>query len=103
MSQTFSLGLLATAAMVVGAPLVYADQAYSIARRRNSEGFSKDVCAVLLLANIARIFWWLKVKFEFGESLHPHLHAGRLTDRQKKTYHTMIRTRFQPSCCSRSS
>ncbi|CAO1618172.1 unnamed protein product [Parajaminaea phylloscopi] len=66
MLDSSSLGFLAKAAMVIGAPLVYADQAYSIARRRNSEGFSKDVCAVLLIANIARVFWWLRVKFELA-------------------------------------
>lgn len=51
----------------IGAPLVYADQAWSIGKRRNSEGFSKDVCAVLLIANIARCFWWFHERFEFGE------------------------------------
>lgn len=50
----------------VGAPLVYADQAWSIGKRRNSEGFSKDVCGVLLIANIARCFWWFHEHFEFA-------------------------------------
>lgn len=52
------LGTLAGLAMALGAPLVYADQALSIARKRDSTGFSKDVCAVLLIANIARCFFW---------------------------------------------
>lgn len=38
--------------------------AYSIQKKRSSTGFSKDVCAVLLLANIARCFWWLTERFE---------------------------------------
>lgn len=50
----------------MGAPLVYADQAYSISKRRNSAGFSKDVCAVLLIANIARCFWWLTERYELA-------------------------------------
>ncbi|PWN20059.1 hypothetical protein BCV69DRAFT_283592 [Microstroma glucosiphilum] len=59
-----TIGLVASLAMAVGAPLIYADQAYSIQKKRSSTGFSKDVCAVLLLANIARCFWWLSERFE---------------------------------------
>lgn len=61
--------LLSTAAafaMAFGAPLVYADQAYNIQKKRNSEGFSKDVCAVLLIANVSRIYFWFGEKFEFA-------------------------------------
>lgn len=56
---------LAALAMAFGAPLVYADQAWSIQKRRNSDGFSKDVCAVLLIANICRCFFWFGERFEF--------------------------------------
>lgn len=49
-----------------GAPLVYADQARNIINRRNAEGFSKDVCAVLLIANICRCFFWFGEHFELA-------------------------------------
>ncbi|KAG8974998.1 hypothetical protein FRC05_006675 [Tulasnella sp. 425] len=52
--------------MAVGPPLVYADQAYSIVKRRDSTGFSRDVCAILLIANITRCFFWLGERFEFA-------------------------------------
>lgn len=57
---------LAALGMAFGAPLIYADQAWSIQKRRNAEGFSKDVCAVLLIANISRIFFWFGEKYEFA-------------------------------------
>jgi hypothetical protein len=34
---------------------------------RDSTGFSRDVCAVLLIANITRCFFWLGNRFELGE------------------------------------
>lgn len=52
--------------MAVGPPLVYADQAVSIVRKKDSTGFSRDVCAILLLANITRCFFWLGTRFEFA-------------------------------------
>ncbi|GAC94652.1 pq loop repeat protein [Pseudozyma hubeiensis SY62] len=52
--------------MALGAPLVYADQAYSIHRKQDARGFSHDVCAVLLIANITRCFFWLGERFEFA-------------------------------------
>ncbi|UZJ55903.1 hypothetical protein CBS101457_005223 [Exobasidium rhododendri] len=52
--------------LAIGAPLVYADQARNIVNRRNAEGFSKDVCAVLLIANICRCFFWLGERFELA-------------------------------------
>ncbi|EKM50393.1 uncharacterized protein PHACADRAFT_57362, partial [Phanerochaete carnosa HHB-10118-sp] len=52
--------------MAVGPPLVYADQAYSIVRKKDAIGFSRDVCAILLLANITRCFFWLGNRFEFA-------------------------------------
>ncbi|KAF9648952.1 hypothetical protein BDM02DRAFT_3269096 [Thelephora ganbajun] len=50
--------------MAVAPPLVYADQAYSIVKERDSTGFSRDVCAILLIANITRCFFWLGDQFE---------------------------------------
>lgn len=32
----------------------------------DSSGFSRDVCAILLIANITRCFFWLGEGFEFG-------------------------------------
>jgi len=52
--------------MAVGPPLVYADQLFSIVRRKDSTGFSHDVCAILLIANISRCFFWLGSHFEFA-------------------------------------
>ncbi|KAN0121181.1 hypothetical protein V8E52_003769 [Russula decolorans] len=60
------LSTLASAGMAVGAPLVYADQTVSIVKKKDSTGFSRDVCAVLLLANITRCFFWLGERFEFA-------------------------------------
>lgn len=61
-----SLSTLAALGMAIGAPLVYADQAYSIYRKQDARGFSHDVCAVLLIANITRCFFWLGERFEFA-------------------------------------
>ncbi|GJE91109.1 hypothetical protein PsYK624_072580 [Phanerochaete sordida] len=60
------LSTLASIGMAVGPPLVYADQAYSIVRKKDAIGFSRDVCAILLLANITRCFFWLGNHFEFA-------------------------------------
>ncbi|KAI0321018.1 hypothetical protein OF83DRAFT_1101574 [Amylostereum chailletii] len=60
------ISTLASIGMAVGPPLVYADQAYSMVRKRDSTGFSRDICAVLLLANIMRCFFWLGNQFEFA-------------------------------------
>jgi len=57
---------LASIGMAVGPPLVYADQTISIVRKRDATGFSRDICAVLLLANITRCFFWLGERFEFA-------------------------------------
>jgi len=57
---------LASIGMAVGPPLVYADQAFSIVRKKDSTGFSRDVCAILLLANITRCFFWLGSRFELA-------------------------------------
>ncbi|KAF9449946.1 hypothetical protein P691DRAFT_511789 [Macrolepiota fuliginosa MF-IS2] len=58
------LSTVASIGMAVGPPLVYADQAISIIRKRDATGFSRDVCAILLLANITRCFFWLGNHFE---------------------------------------
>ncbi|KAJ8482450.1 hypothetical protein ONZ51_g5351 [Trametes cubensis] len=60
------LSVVASVGMAVGPPLVYADQAYSIVRKKDSTGFSRDVCAILLLANITRCFFWLGRHFELA-------------------------------------
>ncbi|KAF8920739.1 hypothetical protein CPB85DRAFT_506001 [Mucidula mucida] len=56
----------ASIGMAVGPPLVYADQAASIIRKKDATGFSRDVCAILLLANITRCFFWLGNHFELA-------------------------------------
>ncbi|TFK74891.1 hypothetical protein BDN72DRAFT_955253 [Pluteus cervinus] len=58
------LSTLASVGMAIGPPLVYVDQATSILRRRDSTGFSHDICAILLIANITRCFFWLGNRFE---------------------------------------
>ena len=55
---------LASIGMAVGPPLVYVDQLLSIVRRRDSTGFSMDVCGVLITANIIRVFFWFGKRFE---------------------------------------
>ncbi|KAJ7257884.1 hypothetical protein B0H12DRAFT_1110416 [Mycena haematopus] len=58
------ISTIASVGMAVGPPLVYADQAYSIVRKKDATGFSRDVCAILLIANITRCFFWLGDHFE---------------------------------------
>jgi len=60
------LSNLASIGMAVGPPLVYADQTVSIIKKKDSTGFSRDICAVLLVANITRCFFWLGEHFEFA-------------------------------------
>ncbi|KAJ3720912.1 hypothetical protein EV361DRAFT_906894 [Lentinula raphanica] len=57
------ISTVASVGMAVGPPLVYADQAYSIVKKKDSTGFSRDVCAILLIANITRCFFWLGDRF----------------------------------------
>ncbi|OAX41369.1 hypothetical protein K503DRAFT_506415 [Rhizopogon vinicolor AM-OR11-026] len=57
---------VAAVGMAVGPPLVYVDQAVSIVRKKDSTGFSRDVCAILLIANITRCFFWLGNRFELA-------------------------------------
>jgi len=60
------LSTLASVGMAIGPPLTYVDQAVSIFRKRDSTGFSRDVCAILLLANIMRCFFWIGAPFELA-------------------------------------
>ncbi|KAF9457188.1 hypothetical protein BDZ94DRAFT_1273841 [Collybia nuda] len=60
------ISIAASVGMAVGPPLVYADQALSIIRKKDSTGFSRDVCAILLIANITRCFFWLGNHFELA-------------------------------------
>ncbi|KAI0305949.1 hypothetical protein B0F90DRAFT_1694838 [Multifurca ochricompacta] len=60
------LSTLASTGMAIGPPLVYVDQTVSIIKKKDSTGFSRDICAVLLLANITRCFFWLGERFEFA-------------------------------------
>jgi len=60
------LSTVASIGMAVGPPLVYADQAFSIVRKKDATGFSRDVCAILLIANITRCFFWLGNRFEIA-------------------------------------
>jgi len=57
---------VAAVGMAIGPPLVYVDQAVSIVRKKDSTGFSRDVCAILLIANITRCFFWLGDHFELA-------------------------------------
>lgn len=57
---------MASIGMAVGPPLVYVDQAISIVRKKDATGFSRDVCAILLIANITRCFFWLGNRFEIA-------------------------------------
>ncbi|ESK97733.1 pq loop repeat protein [Moniliophthora roreri MCA 2997] len=60
------LSIISSIGMAVGPPLVYADQAFSIIKKKDSTGFSRDVCAILLIANITRCFFWLGDPFELA-------------------------------------
>ncbi|KAL5536924.1 hypothetical protein ACEPAF_747 [Sanghuangporus sanghuang] len=60
------LRVVSAIGMAVGPPLVYADQTISIVRKKDSTGFSRDVCGVLLIANITRLFFWLGNRFELA-------------------------------------
>ncbi|KAH7873012.1 uncharacterized protein C8R40DRAFT_413069 [Lentinula edodes] len=64
--STVWISTAASIGMAVGPPLVYADQAYSIVKKKDSTGFSRDVCAILLIANITRCFFWLGDRFELA-------------------------------------
>ncbi|KAI8071004.1 hypothetical protein BC940DRAFT_317395 [Gongronella butleri] len=50
--------------MVVGPILGYFDQARLIIQSKSSAGFNAKTCAILLFANILRIFFWLGKRFD---------------------------------------
>ncbi|KZP01423.1 hypothetical protein CALVIDRAFT_532188 [Calocera viscosa TUFC12733] len=61
-----ALSIIAGVAMAIGAPAIYFDQAYSMVRKKNAAGFSRDICAILLIANITRCFFWIGDRFEIA-------------------------------------
>lgn len=61
------MGALQVAGQVgiaVGPPLAYLDQFINIIRKRSSAGFSQDICGVLIVANVTRVFYWLGERFQ---------------------------------------
>ncbi|KAJ7050565.1 hypothetical protein C8F01DRAFT_1178832 [Mycena amicta] len=66
LSNASWLSTLASIGMAIGPPLVYADQTFSIVKKKDATGFSRDVCAILLIANITRCFFWLGDRFEIA-------------------------------------
>jgi hypothetical protein len=56
---------------------VYSDQLLSILKRKDSTGFSIDVCGVLLCANIIRIFFWFGKRFELALLVQSLLYVRR--------------------------
>ena len=53
------IGTVSAVAMACAPPLAYGDQMVSIIRKRDSRGFSIDICGVLIVANVTRVFYWL--------------------------------------------
>ncbi|KAI8097107.1 PQ loop repeat-domain-containing protein [Halteromyces radiatus] len=51
-------------AMVFGPVVGYIDQYRIILQKRSSAGFNSKTCAILLFANILRIFFWLGKRFD---------------------------------------
>lgn len=68
---------VASICMAVGPPLVYLDQLVAILRRKDSSGFSMDVCGCLLVANLLRVFFWLGKRFEVALLVQSLLWAAR--------------------------
>ncbi|KAL7415727.1 hypothetical protein BDY24DRAFT_382022 [Mrakia frigida] len=60
------LGIVTGIGMACGPPLIYVDQAWSIIQKKDSTGFSMDVCAVLIFSNIMRCVFWLGSRFELA-------------------------------------
>ncbi|GAA5997761.1 Any1p [Rhodotorula paludigena] len=58
------VSIVAGVGMAVGPPLAYADQYVSICKKHDSLGFSLDVTAILILANLTRCFYWLGEHFQ---------------------------------------
>ncbi|KAI5449885.1 hypothetical protein NCC49_003894 [Naganishia albida] len=60
------LATLTSIAMACGPPLIYVDQARTISHKRDSSGFSHDVCGIILIANITRCFFYIGHPFELA-------------------------------------
>ncbi|GAA5825587.1 hypothetical protein JCM11251_000296 [Rhodosporidiobolus azoricus] len=58
------LSVIAGVLMAVGPPLAYSDQYISICKKHTSAGFSTDICALLIIANITRCVYWLGERFQ---------------------------------------
>ncbi|CDS09265.1 hypothetical protein LRAMOSA10625 [Lichtheimia ramosa] len=64
--------LALSVAMVIGPIVGYIDQYFIIRRKQSSAGFNSMTCAVLLIANILRIFFWFGKRFDttlFAQSI----------------------------------
>ncbi|ORX61812.1 hypothetical protein DM01DRAFT_1332391 [Hesseltinella vesiculosa] len=62
MTDIFSIVL--SFSMVFGPIVGYIDQYRIIKQRHSSEGFNSKACAILLFANILRVFFWLGKRFD---------------------------------------
>lgn len=60
------LSTIAAIGMAIGPPLAYGDQYIAIVRSHKSEGFSIDVCGILIVANTTRVFFWLGDHFQLA-------------------------------------
>ncbi|CAG8556066.1 17613_t:CDS:10, partial [Acaulospora colombiana] len=56
---------------------------YSIIKKKDATGFSRDVTAILLIANITRCMFWIGKRFEFG----PYPPLSKLVDNVLKSCH----------------
>ncbi|CDH59233.1 hypothetical protein RO3G_07430 [Lichtheimia corymbifera JMRC:FSU:9682] len=64
--------LALSVAMVIGPIVGYIDQYFIIRRKQSSAGFNSMTCAVLLIANILRVFFWFGKRFDttlFAQSI----------------------------------
>ncbi|KAI8375939.1 PQ loop repeat-domain-containing protein, partial [Radiomyces spectabilis] len=56
--------VLLSIAMAIGPVVGYVDQYFMIRRKQSSAGFNSITCAILLFANILRIFFWFGKRFD---------------------------------------
>ncbi|GAA5970759.1 hypothetical protein JCM11641_004442 [Rhodosporidiobolus odoratus] len=56
--------VIAGIAMAIGPPLAYSDQYIDICRKHTSQGFSTDITALLIIANVTRCVYWLGDHFQ---------------------------------------
>ncbi|ORX55670.1 hypothetical protein DM01DRAFT_1024563 [Hesseltinella vesiculosa] len=56
--------VLLSIAMVIGPVVGYFDQVRLIVQSKSSAGFNRTTCAILLFANILRIFFWFGKRFD---------------------------------------